>query len=181
VPHERAPPFTNTTDTLKKNVTKTRGTPSNSTKTRCTKLRSSLGSSLNLQSGSPRGTLSGSNAFPDASVHEAGPCGSGKQSLVGEHPCATCGATFALNSNLAKHMRTHTGDRPYPCPTCGKAFVQSSDLARHARTHAGDRPYACTKCGKGFSRSDNLARHLSQDVCTGSRLLVESERCEDSS
>jgi Zinc finger, C2H2 type len=30
----------------------------------------------------------------------------------------------------------------YPCTTCGKASSTSSDLAKHMRTHTGDRPYA---------------------------------------
>ncbi|KAJ1478547.1 hypothetical protein T484DRAFT_1817231 [Baffinella frigidus] len=79
----------------------------------------------------------------------------------GDRPyaCTTCGQAFSRSGDLARHERTHIGDRPYACTTCGQAFSQSGHLTDHMRTHSGDRPHACTTCGKAFSRSGHLTRH----------------------
>ncbi|GJJ73952.1 hypothetical protein EMPS_06310 [Entomortierella parvispora] len=49
-----------------------------------------------------------------------------------------------------------------PWPNCHKTFTRSAHLARHVRSHGGERPYACPQegCGKHFSRSDVLKEHI---------------------
>lgn len=41
----------------------------------------------------------------------------------------------------------------------GKSFIGSGDLQRHIRSHTGEKPYVCTACGKSFTRSAMLRRH----------------------
>jgi uncharacterized Zn-finger protein len=32
---------------------------------------------------------------------------------------------------LHRHMRVHTGDKPYVCPCCSKGFARTDALKRH--------------------------------------------------
>lgn len=48
----------------------------------------------------------------------------------------------------------------YFCPYCGKALRQVEDLRRHVRTHTGEKPYGCPYCAHHCSRNDNLKVHI---------------------
>ena len=55
------------------------------------------------------------------------------------------------SSNLDRHMRIHTNEKPYECDVCEKRFSESSSLTNHMRIHTNEKPYECDVCEKRFT------------------------------
>lgn len=58
-----------------------------------------------------------------------------KPQRPGKYVCTYCGRACAKPSVLQKHIRSHTGERPYPCAPCGFSFKTKSNLYKHQKSH----------------------------------------------
>ncbi|KAI4538330.1 hypothetical protein MG293_011733 [Ovis ammon polii] len=87
----------------------------------------------------------------------------GKVRNAGRYLCPHCGRDCLKPSVLEKHIRSHTGERPFPCATCGIAFKTQSNLYKHRRTQT----------------HLNNSRLSSESDGGGSSLLEESEKAAE--
>uniref|UniRef100_A0A3B4UVK7 Zinc finger protein 271-like n=1 Tax=Seriola dumerili TaxID=41447 RepID=A0A3B4UVK7_SERDU len=92
------------------------------------------------------------------------------------HFCPICvDRRFRGPNKLARHMRTHTKEKPFTCPVCtltfshlicgdcGKVFGRMYHLKRHIVTHrkaANGECYTCPDCQKNFAFPEDLNKHL---------------------
>ncbi|MCI4379704.1 hypothetical protein PGIGA_G00231310 [Pangasianodon gigas] len=74
-------------------------------------------------------------------------------------PMETCERRFSRSDELTRHIRIHTGQKPFQCRICMRNFSRSDHLTTHIRTHTGEKPFACDICGRKFARSDERKRH----------------------
>lgn len=69
---------------------------------------------------------------------------------------------FTRRTDLKKHAYFHTGVKPFKCSICSKTFSRNTNLTKHMKTHSTSgavKTHLCNKCSKTFVTHIELLRH----------------------
>ncbi|XP_051575499.1 transcription factor HIVEP3-like [Myxocyprinus asiaticus] len=108
-------------------------------------------------------------SLPNQEEQEGTPCRKErKPQKPGKYVCTYCGRPCAKPSVLQKHIRSHTGERPYPCVPCGFSFKTKSNLYKHRKSHAHriKAGMASSREEPSFSGPEGGALGDEQEECT---------------
>ncbi|XP_055065969.2 zinc finger protein 1035 [Misgurnus anguillicaudatus] len=93
-----------------------------------------------------------------------------KETNKEEFSCGLCQKAFADSKALSKHCLTHMPNpSASKCQFCKRNFSNRAGLIRHIRLHTGEKPFPCLNCGRHFHRMEVVKAH--QEKCSGVQQL----------
>ncbi|XP_064093080.1 zinc finger protein 513-like isoform X38 [Macrobrachium nipponense] len=82
--------------------------------------------------------------------------------------CPYCQYSTPVMTNMKRHVRTHTGEKPFACPHCQYTSTTKENVTKHIRIHTGEKPFSCPHCNWRFSNQSQLGRHVKSQKCFSS-------------
>ncbi|XP_076059129.1 uncharacterized protein LOC143035883 isoform X13 [Oratosquilla oratoria] len=74
--------------------------------------------------------------------------------------CPVCGKGWNNTASLERHLRSHTGERPFHCTRCPYRSITKDKMVRHMRKHTGDKPFRCQLCPYAAVQRSDLVKHV---------------------
>ena len=101
-------------------------------------------------------------------------CEEGHETKQRRFQCIYCGSRFFRSTHLQRHIRIHTGAKPYVCPICMKPFSRSDYKSAHILRHHKEQVHYC--CGRAFDNLTKFAKHCrSHDDSAYIRMATSKE------
>jgi len=73
--------------------------------------------------------------------------------------CIFCGNKFIRSTHLYRHLRIHTGDKPYFCHICRRRFSRCDYMKAHVQSHRNKKVNYCYVCGEAYHDMTRFVYH----------------------
>ena len=93
--------------------------------------------------------------------------------------CKFCNKRYSSKHNLKRHMKLHSGSKPFQCSYCKKSFAQKRTLTNHLGTRTGEKSYDIKVNKKKISSWKNFEKMLGKNSkfskCSTKKITKKSD------
>ena len=94
------------------------------------------------------------------------------------YSCDLCDRTFDYLMKLERHLRYHTGEKPFVCASCDYAATEMPNLTKHRRVmHEDEDPYQCYMCNRTFPDNSQVKHHIEHECKSQDTKSHKCKKC----